>query len=74
MTALLEKVFAQARQLPAEEQDAVAERLLRTITQWTQEKNVPASKPHPQFGSARGLGFMTADFDEPLEDFKEYME
>ena len=26
------------------------------------------------FGSARGLIVMTPDFDEPLEDFKEYME
>ena len=27
-----------------------------------------------QFGSARGLISMAPDFDEPLEDFKEYME
>lgn len=26
------------------------------------------------FGSARGQFIMSADFDEPLEDFKEYME
>ena len=27
-----------------------------------------------QFGSANGLISMAPDFDEPLEDFKEYME
>ncbi|MEH2456457.1 type II toxin-antitoxin system Phd/YefM family antitoxin [Nostoc sp.] len=28
----------------------------------------------PQFGSAKGLVTIPDDFDEPLEDFKEYME
>ncbi|MDH4130068.1 MAG: type II toxin-antitoxin system prevent-host-death family antitoxin [Spirochaetota bacterium] len=27
---------------------------------------------HPKFGSAKGLIQMSDDFDEPLEDFKEY--
>lgn len=27
----------------------------------------------PRFGSARGMITMTEDFDEPLDDFKEYM-
>lgn len=27
----------------------------------------------PTFGSAKGLFEMAPDFDEPLEDFKEYM-
>ncbi|HLL76713.1 MAG TPA: DUF2281 domain-containing protein [Pyrinomonadaceae bacterium] len=38
-------------------------------------KLVPAAraKPRPQFGSARGLITMAEDFDEPLEDFDEYM-
>lgn len=37
-------------------------------------KLVPISrpKPRPQFGSAKGLITMSDDFDEPLEDFKEY--
>jgi antitoxin (DNA-binding transcriptional repressor) of toxin-antitoxin stability system len=29
-------------------------------------------KPRRQFGSAKGLIVMADDFDEPLEDFKEY--
>jgi antitoxin (DNA-binding transcriptional repressor) of toxin-antitoxin stability system len=38
-------------------------------------KVVPVSraKPRPQFGSAKGLISMSDDFDEPLEDFAEYM-
>ena len=31
------------------------------------------TKPRPQFGSAKGLITMSEDFDEPLEDFDEYM-
>lgn len=30
-------------------------------------------KPSPTFGSAKGLIEMSDDFDEPLEDFKDYM-
>jgi prevent-host-death family protein len=31
-------------------------------------------KRRPQFGSAKGLVTISDDFDEPLEEFKEYME
>ena len=38
-------------------------------------KLVPISraKSRPQFGSAKGLISLANDFDEPLEDFAEYM-
>jgi prevent-host-death family protein len=38
-------------------------------------KIIPISTAQPQreFGSARGLITMSDDFDEPLEDFHEYM-
>jgi hypothetical protein len=33
-----------------------------------------AGKPKtPRFGSCKGMFEMASDFDEPLEDFKEYM-
>jgi prevent-host-death family protein len=37
---------------------------------------VAIAKPlrKPQFGSAKGLFTISEDFDEPLEDFKEYMQ
>ena len=36
---------------------------------------VPVERPkrHAQFGSARGLVTLAADFDAPLEDLAEYM-
>ncbi len=34
----------------------------------------PVKRRKRQFGSAKGLISMAPDFDEPLEDFKEYME
>lgn len=38
-------------------------------------KIIPLSqtKLYPKFGSAKGLIKIFDDFDEPLEDFKEYM-
>jgi antitoxin (DNA-binding transcriptional repressor) of toxin-antitoxin stability system len=35
---------------------------------------IVASKPRRRSGSAKGLIAMSEDFDEPLEDFREYME
>ena len=38
-------------------------------------KSNKTKKSHkPQFGSTKGFYVMADDFDEPLEDFKEYME
>ncbi len=34
---------------------------------------ITQSKRQRQFGSARGLIKMSDDFDEPLEDFRDYM-
>ena len=73
MTALLEQAVAEARQLSEAEQDAVAQRLLQTLAEVRREYADAAHEPRPQFGSAKGLGYMTADFEEPLEDFKDYM-
>jgi len=35
--------------------------------------NRNSSFPKPKFGSAKGMFKMNADFDEPLDDFKDYM-
>ncbi len=34
---------------------------------------ITQANSRPQFGSAKGLITMTDDFDEPLEDFAEYV-
>ncbi|MDQ2687291.1 MAG: DUF2281 domain-containing protein [Armatimonadota bacterium] len=72
MTELLEKVFVRASQLPEAEQDAAALALLKTLEQLEQHHQ-PQSKPYRRAGSAEGLFVIPDDFDEPLEDFKEYM-
>jgi hypothetical protein len=38
----------------------------------TRRKQAPV-KNKPVFGSGRGMFVLKPDFDEPLEDFKEYM-
>ena len=57
--------------------DAVAhgEGVLITRGDGAAFKIVPTmqTKLYPKFGSAKGLITMSDDFDEPLEDFKEYM-
>lgn len=35
---------------------------------------VQSTKPRPRFGSAQGTIQIREDFDEPLDDFNEYME
>ena len=35
---------------------------------------VPGDAGHPTFGSARGLITISADFDEPIDDLREYEE
>lgn len=37
------------------------------------ESENDAEKARPQFGNARGQVTMSEDFDEPLDDFAEYM-
>lgn len=44
------------------------------VVQLVPETPVSPTGRRRQFGSAKGLiAFMADDFDEPLEDFKEYM-
>jgi hypothetical protein len=58
-----EQVIALLEQLPDEQK----QRVLTVLAQ------KPPPCPQPQFGSAKGLITMSDDFDEPLEDFEEYM-
>lgn len=37
------------------------------------QKKKPKENQKPKFGSGKGMFVMKPDFDEPLEDFKEYM-
>ena len=37
------------------------------------QKNIPKVKKERKFGAAKGMFIMSPDFDEPLEDLKDYM-
>jgi Protein of unknown function (DUF2281) len=37
------------------------------------EANISSENKKPKLGSGKGLFIMHDDFDEPLEDFKDYM-
>lgn len=63
---LAEKVAKLPANLKAEVNDFVDFLLAKSL----QSKN-PFNKP--VFGSGKGMFEMSDDFDEPLEDFKEYM-
>jgi hypothetical protein len=43
------------------------------LLQKYQQKPQKEDKKKPKFGSAKGKYTLTPDFDEPLEDLKEYM-
>ena len=65
-----EKIFKKAQTLPEQAQDA----LLRLAEMLAANRNPSALKSAPKAGSAKGLIEIGPDFDEPLEDFKPYME
>ena len=62
---LTEEIASLPPNLQEEVKDFVA--FLKTKVQ----KQLPLTKR--QFGAGKGVITMTDDFDEPLEDFKEYM-
>ena len=65
-----EKIFKKAQTLPEQAQDA----LLNLAEMLAVNRNPSTLKPAPKAGSAKGLIEIGPDFDEPLEDFKPYME
>jgi len=65
-----EKIFEKAQTLPEQAQDA----LLRMAELLAIKNDSSAPVPKPQFGSAKGMIEIGPAFDEPLEDFKPYME
>ena len=58
-------------ELKKEVDDFIDKLILRNKNQ---KKKKGKTKQHgPKFGSAKGMFKMSKDFDEPLDDFKEYM-
>ena len=65
-------LYSKLATLPEYMKSEVAD-FIDSLINKTQKNNVGKNKPKPKFGSGKGIFKMKADFDEPLEDFKEYM-
>jgi hypothetical protein len=63
------QLYAQITSLPAELKKEVSD-FVEFLKQKTKSKTILKKR---QLGAARGLIKMSSDFDEPLEDFKDYM-
>ncbi len=62
-------IYTKLETLPADLKKEVSDFIDFLLQKSSSKKN----KTVPKFGSAKGKIKMSADFDEPLEDFKEYM-
>jgi hypothetical protein len=67
--SVAEQIFEKAQVLPEPAQKTILDLVEKLISQ-----NAETQKPKARFGSAKGLIHIAPDFDEPLEDFKPYME
>jgi hypothetical protein len=66
----LESIKAVVNQLSMADKIRLIEAILPEIKRELLNQEV---RKHPQFGCAQGTFKMSADFDEPLDDFKDYM-
>ena len=73
-------IFKKYNMLPGNLQKEVSDFIEILVENY--QKNIQVIKPEKEkkvkkrksnFGSAKGLIIMKSDFDEPLEDFKDYM-
>ncbi len=63
------QLYSQITALPADLKKEVSD-----FVEFLKQKTKPNAKPKErQFGYAKGFFKMAPDFDEPLEDFKDYM-
>ncbi len=67
-------IFQKYNYLPLELRKEVADFIEFLVQKYQQNlvKEPPPKRPS-QFGSAKGLIVMSDDFNEPLEEFQEYM-
>lgn len=71
--------YIQLSSLPEEVRRKVEAFIARLMEDWERGRKPEANKGEeaPQrrvFGIAKGMGTLAKDFDEPLDDMKEYME
>ena len=63
------QLYMEISSLPADLKQEVSD-FVQFLKQKAKAKKEPKAR---QFGYAKGFFKMSADFDEPLEDFKDYM-
>jgi hypothetical protein len=66
------ELFGMLSQLPGDKKKSVSDYIAFLVEQ-AEKANEGKTKPKPVFGSGKGMFKMGPDFDEPLEDFKDYM-
>ena len=66
------EILTQLSKLPEDKKKSVSDYIAFLVAQ-AEEENKGKPKPKAVFGSMKGMFKMAPDFDEPLEDFKEYM-
>ena len=68
--------YIQLDSLPEEVRKKVLEYIALLMEEWAQNNAAPepSQKKKLIFGLAEGMITIPDDFDEPLDDFKEYME
>ncbi len=61
-------LVAKIEKLPPEKQAEVED-----FVGFLLKKEPPITRKKPKFGSGKGMVIMKPNFDDPIEDFKEYM-
>ena len=67
--SVAEQIYMKAQFLPEP-----AQKTLLDLVDKLAKQNAVSKSTAPKAGSAKGLIHIAPDFDEPLEDFKPYME
>ncbi len=66
-------ILANLQRLPDSLKNEVMDFIEFLLSKNQNSKTSENEKKRPKFGSAKGKYQMSADFDAPLDDFKEYM-
>ncbi len=66
-------ILANLQRLPDSLKNEVMDFIEFLLSKNQNSKTSENEKKRPKFGSAKGNYRMSADFDAPLDDFKEYM-
>jgi hypothetical protein len=71
MTSL--SLYTKLETLPSESKEEAKKFIENLVEKNRKKKGDNLQKPTPKFGGLKGKIHLSDDFDEPLDDFKEYM-